>query len=110
MRMLATLVALATITACATSPNALQRVSVGMSKADVVQAIGKPDEVAAQRGVEYLKYKWHDVTRELTDPRYGGEFFFVRLVDGRVEAYGREGDFSSTQAPTVNVNKTIRYE
>lgn len=38
------------------------------------------------------------------DGPYGGAWVFVRLVNGRVDAYGEKGDFGSTRGPTLDVN------
>jgi hypothetical protein len=38
----------------------LSRVGVGMTKAEVIRELGKPDRVAVQDGVEVLSYGWND--------------------------------------------------
>jgi len=38
-------------------PN-LSKISVGMTKADVIAALGRPDETATKGQTEYLNYGW----------------------------------------------------
>lgn len=78
-------------------------ISIGMAESDVVAAIGKPSKVSTSGSTKYLSYGWDDPW----DGRIGAaEEFFVRLVDGRVDAYGEKGDFDSTKDPTININRT----
>jgi hypothetical protein len=80
----------------------LDRVSVGMTKDQVIAQLGRPGEVAASDNVEYLKYGWDDPA----DGRIAvAQWYFVRLVNGRVQGYGRVGDMGSTPpSSTLNVN------
>ena len=84
----------------------MNRISVGMTKADVIAAMGDPDSTAAPgAGVEYMRYSLTESSIEayngITAP------YFVELVNGRVAAYGRVGDFGSAQNPGVNVNMNV---
>ena len=87
---------------CATAQN-MNRVRVGMTKADVIAAMGTPVSVSAQEGTEYLNFKLSetgdDAFRGWTTP------YFVRIVNGRVDAFGRHGDFDSTKTPTIRIEK-----
>lgn len=79
----------------------LSKVSVGMTKQEVIKAMGKPDNIAIQGEREYLEYGW--------DKAYDGvvgasEWFYVRLINGKVESYGRKGDFGTTRNPGVDIN------
>lgn len=103
---LITLIALTFISSflagCANRPNyapysSLNKISVGMSKETVIQILGSPNSSAAQGNTEYLKYIM--IINEFSRPRE----CFVRLVNGKVEAYGRIGDFDSTKDPTIKV-------
>ncbi len=90
-----------TIVGCATTYR-IDRVSVGMSKEQVIAAMGRPDSVAAPgNGSEYLRYTLEEHTGELAP-------YFVKLVNGRVAAYGRVGDFGSAQNPGVDLNVNWR--
>ena len=71
---------------CTTS-NKLNKISLGMTRQQVITAMGEPDSTSAIENTVYLRYKlWA-----------GGAFFlndyFVQFKDGKVEAYGRIGDF-----------------
>lgn len=94
------------LSACAGTPK-MNKLSLGMTKQQVIGAMGTPDSTAAQGGAEYLTYKlWKDFWDR--SPGNYSEPYFVRLVDGKVESYGRVGDFDSTKAPetkqTIDVN------
>ena len=83
---------------CATTPEKMNRLSIGMTKIEVLDAIGRPSSTASPgKGVEFLRYRKY----------YGrGDYitYFVRLVDGRVDSYGKTGDFDSTKDPTLDLN------
>lgn len=85
---------------CASAEKRMNNVSLGMSKAEVISVLGTPNGAAATDGVEYLKYNlkvdptWSLATRE----------YFIRLINGKVEAYGQRGDFDSTEDPSLNIN------
>ena len=73
----------------------MNAVEIGMTKAEVLRVMGKPDSVAADSSCEYLKYSLFPSAWE--GPM---EVYFVRLVDGKVEAFGKAGDFETTIPPT----------
>lgn len=92
--------ALAALSACTTnsgfSKPKLSRVSVGMTKPQVIAAMGEPDDVAVQGGVEYLEYGYDRFMDGIQAPV---AWYFVRLINGRVESYGKRGDFDTTVLP-----------
>jgi len=95
--------------ACATSQK-MNALSIGMTKAEVVKVMGRPTSTSAIGDVEYLTYRLSETS---DDAFYGiTTDYFVRLVNGRVDAYGRRGDFDSTKAPAVEIKKdvTVRQE
>jgi outer membrane protein assembly factor BamE (lipoprotein component of BamABCDE complex) len=101
--LLAGLLVAALFGGCANSPRVMNKLSVGMSKADVIDLLGDPESTAAADGVEYLNYTFEESPDGIfAFPRP----YFVRLVGGKVDAYGKRGDFDSTKTPasTVNVN------
>lgn len=128
IRLLTIAVLMTGLIGCAAAPRAskMNEVSLGMSKAQVIAAIGTPDTSSAIDGVEYLVYGLHE---ELTGServsctaisvlslgtgawqcRGAEDDYFVRIENGAVTAYGRVGDFDSTQVPeaTINVNKEV---
>jgi hypothetical protein len=58
-----------------------------MTKQEVIETIGAPNITSANGNVEYLKYRIN------TGVFYSDEYY-VRLLDGKVEAYGQKGDFN----------------
>jgi hypothetical protein len=88
--------------AACTTASKMNRVSLGMTKHEVVDEIGDPASVSAQGSIEYLNYSLFE--------RVGGPYvaYYVRLVNGKVESYGRAGDFDSTRIPVqkIQIEKT----
>ena len=78
------------------SPNTINDVRVGMNRDQVESIMGKPSSISAKDGIEYMTYT------------LGNEPYFVRLVSGKVDAFGRKGDFDSTQVPTTKQIIEIR--
>lgn len=88
------------VTSCATPSSNLNRLSVGMSKAEVVQILGTPESTRANRAVEFLVFNLRErIARpgEAIAPIGIEEKYFVKLIEGKVESYGRLGDFDSTK-------------
>ncbi len=95
--------------ACATATK-INKLSVGMGKEQVIAALGKPVSVSAQQDVEYLNYR---LSETANDAFYGVTTpYYVRIVGGRVESFGRLGDFDSTKDPTVEIksDSTVHQE
>lgn len=75
----------------------MNQLEPGMHKRLVVAKLGEPASVSAKDGVEYLNYRfpesdwdwWLSVER----------FYYVRIIDSKVESFGRQGDFDSTKDP-----------
>jgi len=90
------------LSACATA-HKMNKVQLGMTKAEVIKVMGPPVSISAQRGSEYLNYSFSETDDQafygITKP------YYVRLINGRVESYGRLGDFDSTQKPTIRIEK-----
>lgn len=68
---------------CADS-TALNKVHIGMPRSDIIALLGQPDSTSAQANVEYLTYYLAANTEYVRSQPY-----FVRLVDGKVESFGR---------------------
>jgi hypothetical protein len=101
MKVIAIVAGIVLLAGCATAPR-MNRLSLGLSKAEVIRIMGTPSSTAAQGRTEYLNYKLTDSSKEAF---YGIETpYFIRLVDGRVDAYGRRGDFDSTKNDAVDLN------
>ena len=87
----------------------LSKVRTGMPKQEVIDALGKPDNIATQGRTEFLEYGWDKFMDGLVG---SADWYYVRLVDGQVEFFGRKGDFDSTknQAFDLNVNQKVTTE
>jgi len=74
---------------------------MGMTKDEVIKVMGNPVSVSAKEGTEYLNYK----LSETNDDAFMGwtRPYYVRLINGKVDSYGRSGDFDSTQKPTLKI-------
>lgn len=72
---------------CAANSSRLNSLSPGMSKDEVLATLGRPHATSAQGGMEFLTYnllgKGSGERRE----------YAVKLVNGRVEAFGEREDF-----------------
>lgn len=85
------------LSGCATAYK-MNLVSLGMSKEDVIKAMGKPASTSAIEGTEYLNYKLSETS---TEDFYGiSTPYYVCIRDGKVISYGRTGDFNTTKDPT----------
>jgi len=100
VRLLTLFVFAAILLGCATS-SIINSVELGMTKSEVVAVMGDPVSVSAKGATEYLNY----ALSETSDDAYYGFTtpYYVRLVNGRVDAYGRSGDFDSTQPTTIRL-------
>ena len=73
------------ILGCATAGK-MNKVQLGMTKEEVIGVLGKPNSASAMDNVMYLKFRFH---KEGVFP----DDYYVKLIDGKVEAYGLVGDF-----------------
>jgi hypothetical protein len=65
----------------------MNNLKIGMTKQEVIEAIGVPNSISATRNVEYLKYR-------IDTGLFSTDKYYVRLVNGKVESYGQSGDFN----------------
>jgi hypothetical protein len=83
---------------CSATASRTDRLRLGMTKEQVLAVMGQPASTAADRDVEVLRYKLsatgHDAFHHRT------EEYFVRLVGGKVERFGKAGDWESHKGPT----------
>jgi Short C-terminal domain/SmpA / OmlA family len=80
----------ALLAGCATASK-LNDIRVGMTKSDVIAILGTPDSTSAQANVEYLTYYLAaDNGSYGREAAYVDQPYMVRLVDGKVESFGRE--------------------
>lgn len=79
----------------------MNRVSVGMTKPEVIKALGQPNSVAGMAEQEDLVYNL------VADSRGYREQHVITLINGRVYKFGRPGDYrlhrSTGPASVVNV-------
>jgi hypothetical protein len=80
----------------------MNKLSIGMTKAQVIEALGEPDSTSAKGRQEYLRYSLTDQLTHsdgsITLVEMG---YFVNLIAGKVESFGSAGDFDSD---TLNLN------
>ena len=80
---------------CTTSARSLNKVSVGMTKAQVVEVLGQPQSTRDKEGIEYLHYQFSEQGDMIWwKPQHD---YFVRLTNGVVDAWGKPGDFNSNR-------------
>lgn len=113
MRTILCVIGLLFVSGCATKKK-LNDLEVGMSKQEVINIMGAPDSTSSELKTEYLNYLLYEseyyepgfILRALLGARSD---YFVRLVDGRVEAFGKKGDFNSTNPATIRIEtKEVR--
>jgi hypothetical protein len=81
------LLVLGALLAGCTNSTLLNNLHIGMTKSDVIALLGQPDSTSAQANVEYLTYYLNVATNE--GPGGRDQPYLVRLVDGKVESFGR---------------------
>jgi hypothetical protein len=74
------------ILGCAGSSSMLNNLSVGMTKAEVIDVLGTPDYTSGKKDTEILCYK-------LTSGGLFTDSFYVIVKQGTVDRFGRQGDF-----------------
>jgi len=72
---------------CAGSSKKMNLLKLGMTRQEVIDAIGEPASTSAKRNTVYLNY-------HLSSGGFYGDAYYVRLQDGKVDAYGKAGDFN----------------
>jgi len=80
------LVAVILVVGCAGSSKKLNDVRLGMSRPEVVKVMGRPSHISARENIEFLSYN-------LQANSLFSDEYFVRLKDGKVDLFGRRGDF-----------------
>lgn len=85
-RIMVLVVGLVLFFGCAGSPKNMNKLRLGMSKTEVIEAMGQPDSTSASRDIEFLNYRF------CSEGLFTSEYY-VKLQSGRVDAYGRSGDF-----------------
>lgn len=90
-----------------TAPN-FNRISVGMTKQEVIDKIGRPTHVSANRGTELLAYEWDN----FWDGKGAGMWSYVGLQNGKVVGYHtdhlRESTNFNVAAAWAQINSAPR--
>jgi len=98
MKKLIALLALAALlTACTSIGEKMTRISPGMNKSEVLSILGKPHSAGGSSGVEVFHY-----TQD--ESWYRHSYYYVRLVDGKVESYGSE----TRNNPVTDANPPLK--
>ena len=85
-RIIVVILSVAFLIGCAASSKKMNQLKLGMTKQEVIEAIGEPTSTSANRNTEYLHYR-------LTADGFYSDSYYVRLLDGKVESYGGAGSF-----------------
>jgi len=71
---------------CAGSAKKINNLNLGMTKAEVIEAMGEPNFTSAAKDVEILSY-------ELTSNSLYSDTYHVSIKNGKVERFGKQGSF-----------------
>lgn len=85
-RVMLALLAIIVLAGCASSPQNMNNLRLGMSKSEVVETVGAPISTSARGDVEFLNYRFRSDGIFTSD-------YYVKLQSGKVDAFGRVGDF-----------------
>jgi outer membrane protein assembly factor BamE (lipoprotein component of BamABCDE complex) len=81
------------LSGCATiAADKMNSISLGMTKQEVLGIMGPPVSTSAMAGVELLNYAFSETQNDAINGRPKTPYF-IRIVNGKVDAYGRQGDF-----------------
>jgi hypothetical protein len=83
----------------------MSKVSLGMSRKEAIKIMGKPFSSSAQDNFEYLYYALTETTEEAN--RGWTRPYYIRLLDGRVESFGRTTVFDGMMPPLIENGQTI---
>ena len=73
---------------CAGSAKKINNVTLGMTQPEVIDVMGAPNYSSVREDVEILNYK-------LTSAGLFTDAYIVRIKQGKVDLFGRRGDFGS---------------
>jgi hypothetical protein len=100
MRMIVIAIIAVFLFGCATA-HKTNRINVGMSKQEAINIMGKPVNVSAKEGVEYLNYQLAETASDDWNGTYTP--YFVRIKDGKVDSFGKLDDFNSIYYPDMRI-------
>ena len=73
---------------CAGSAVKINHLAIGMTKAEVIDIMGDPSYTSGASDVEILSYN-------LTSNSFFTDTYYVRIKQGKVERFGRQGGYGS---------------
>jgi outer membrane protein assembly factor BamE (lipoprotein component of BamABCDE complex) len=88
-------IALALVWSGCTTPNT-SALRIGMTKEEAIKVMGEPNSVSAQGGFEYLNYI---LSEGAANGGYWTRPYYVRLADGKVQAYGYSEQINRLMPP-----------
>lgn len=108
IRAILVIVLITFISACGTAPSTrkMNEISIGMTKSEVISVMGRPDSTAAKEGVEYMNYRL--ATSPLDFDGSDTSDYFVRFVNGKVDAFGHRGDFDTAGEPIKRIEVQVK--
>ena len=87
---------------CATTWHRTSNLSLGMTKQEVIKAMGRPTSTKAKGNMEVLEYMINPPNAPYAMAAYvTQEQYWVILENGRVTQYGKAGDFRSSERPDI---------
>jgi hypothetical protein len=98
MKMFLSLCVAVALVGCATASSNINRLGIGMTKAEVLQAMGQPQSTSADKDAEVLLYRLGEGLRTRYSPDgtpmtgQATGLYRVRLESGKVVSFGRVGD------------------
>src|SRR5882762_334000 len=96
------LIALAILAFLAGCVSNTEKLHLGMSRAEVITAMGNPGSVSGSVGYEILNYTVPDSQGTFTLNRQ----YLVRLLDGKVESFGFQTQLPPMRGRGVSSNNT----
>lgn len=88
-----------TMGACSSAPERMGKLHVGMSRDQVIDVMGDPDQTGAKETKEVLFYRYQPMGQMWKD------VYFVRLTEGKVDRYGEvprsAGDLAAQRAAAL---------
>jgi hypothetical protein len=106
MNKILVLLAVVLIAGCMAMASNINTVSLGMTKQEVIARLGEPAGMSAINDIEYMNYTLRESMALGSYP----DKYFVRLRNGKVDAYGRHGDFGTTASPKSVVDLNVKQE
>jgi hypothetical protein len=83
---------------CIPPSSDMNLISLGMTKQQVIEVMGEPDTTTATYTNEYFNYALAEgCLVSMTLIRCPLTPYFARFINGKVDAYGRSGDFGTMQ-------------